>query len=182
MAKKPKSESATVTIEAPKDQSDHEVIQKMRRGAEPIIRDVRIAAETTGTEGWQRLYQTRKKSAKAKREAIAKRMHEYADQLEDLGWSDDDEKGVKTLAKDHTALREDETAFDLTVARPVYEAVHRLERHYASFRTTAGDFERNAPLTSDGLVEAMELAITAMPSAVWDDSAGVVRLTEGSAA
>lgn len=164
-----------------KDQSNHELIQKLRTEAEPIIRDIRVAAETTGTEGWQRLFQNRKRHAKSRRELLAKSLHEFADQLTDLGWEESTEKAVKDLAKEHAELRAAESSFDIEVARPVYEAVHRLERLFGQYRTRAGEFERDAALMNQGLVEAMEDAIGRMPTATWDDLVGVVRIKEGGA-
>lgn len=169
------------TIEDTKDQSQHELILKLRTEAEPIIHDIRVAAETTGTEGWQRLYQNRKRHAKSRRELLARSLHEFADQLTDLGWDESTEKSVKDLAKEHAELRAAESSFDVEVARPVYEAVHRLERLYGQFRTRAGEFERDAALMNQGLVEAMEDAISQMPAATWDELVGVVRIREGGA-
>lgn len=163
------------------DPREHETIKQMRSEAEAIIEDIRVAAAHTATEGWQALYAGNRKKKKDRQSEIGKSLHSLADRIVTHGWDEDDEKAVKALVKESLELRETHAAFNTETVYPVMDSVSRLSACVSNWQSQAERVEKNAPLHTRGLADAMAEAIKALPNAKWDPSTGVVTIEEGGA-
>ncbi len=172
------AKSAAIKSEDVADPRNHELIKQMRVEAEAIIEDIRIAAAHTATEGWQALYAGNRKKKKDRQNEIGKSLHGLADRLVTHGWDEDDEKAVKALVKESLELRETHAAFNTETVYPVMDSVSRLSVFISNWQSQAERVEKNAPLHTRGLADAMAEAIKELPNAKWEPSTGVVTIED----
>lgn len=158
--------------------SNKDIVLRFREHYSAALADAAVSAEHTATEGWQKLYSGHKRASKDHRREWAKRLKNAATRLEDFGWSEDDEKGVKDLVKEAAELRENEEGWQVQVVDPVTAPVSACERICIEHINEAARIEADSPLHSIGLVETMRLEVAKQPKPVWNADAGTVTLIE----
>lgn len=90
--------------------------------------EARVSAAHTATDGWKRLYGAHQAACLDKRRDLSKQIKIHANTLEIVGWSEEDEKAVKDLAKDSATLRDTIAAFDRAVTERVTASVRGCEK------------------------------------------------------
>lgn len=136
--------------------------------------DVEVAADTTRTEGWARLYAHHRKSQREECRRIAAELRMVADRVEVLIPSEDEEKEIGELKKSCTTLREQNEAFEHQVIEPVREPVQRCEKIIYEAQLAAQTEEERFPLVNTGLEHLMRMEIENVPRAKWDHEHGRV--------
>lgn len=167
----PKSEASPVVETKSAAQG---LIERFRTAYAPALADAEVSAEHTQTEGWQRLYGTHRESGRAKRREIAKRLRRLATQLEDFGWSEEDEKSVKDAAKESAELTAEDAVFDREAVDRVRAPVQKCERIVREFVGEAERVERDAPLHAKGTTDALKSEIATHRHPDWSDETGMV--------
>ena len=140
------------------------------------IADVAVSADLTKQAGWQSLYAQHREADRKTRRGIAGSARILADKVEDFGWSEDDEKAIKELAKQSAERRDTNAAFERECVDRVLEPLRWCDRVIETFRNQAARDESAAPLVHIGLVELMASAIKSVRKATFDSETGVVSI------
>lgn len=164
----------------PADNSN-DLIGKFRADYGIVLQEARVSAEHTATFGWQGLYAARKRKDRDSRRNLAESLKAKAELLETVGWSEDDEKAVKDIAKSSLEMREAETVFERTVVDRVAQPVFECDRIRREYRNRAANEERSAPLHNVGLEALTEAEIARQPTPIFNRETGVVEIKEPSA-
>lgn len=155
-----------------------DLIQTFRDDYALCIESARVSAQHTATPGWRNLITEHRQAAKEARIDMAKRLRLLAQASEMLSLNEDDEKGLKEIAKQSAALRDTEDAFQREVLDRILAPVTACEKTINNAKADAERVERDAPLHHVGLLEILKHEISKLPRAVWREDDGVVEIVE----
>lgn len=162
----------------PSPRSNRDLIGRFREEYAEALAEARTGSIHTQTDGWRNLYAFQRQVYRDSRRATAQRLTTMATQLEDFGFCEDDEKALKTLAKDIAERRiEFEVFNDKTVGR-VCEPVSKCERVIEQYRAQAARDEAAAPLHNVGLEELVRIEISKVAKPWFNAETGVIEIRE----
>lgn len=155
------------------------IVRKFEEEYAGPLEDSRVSAEHTATHGWQNLYQRHRKMRASTITTMGKQLRELADTLEAFGWTEDNEKSVKDLAKQSAELRAADAIFEQRFISRIVEPVRACERIIERYSGEARREEESNPLIAKGTIGIMAEAIESCDKPSWDDATGVVTISKG---
>jgi len=141
------------------------------------MQEVKRSAEHTATEGWQSLYCEHCAQLRDEHRRLGKSLGAMATTLEEGVLTEDGEKSVKEIVKDHAAARARSAAFETQVIDEIVAPVRKCGKIITDYRNKADREERDNPLHSSGVILAMREAIANQPKPKWDKEAGTVQVS-----
>ena len=145
------------------------------------LADAEVSAQHTATEGWQRLYASRRKADRDARRAVADSLRNLADRLEVRPLEEDEVKEFAQVKAAYVEADDNAAGFTNRTVFPVREPVNRCDALVTDHLFKATSEEERTPLHSMGLEESMRMAIASVPRPRWDDDLGRVEIVPPSA-
>ena len=158
------------------DAAPESPIDTFRRVYAEAFSDAEVAARHTATEGWGRLWAAHHDDVRDARRLVGKATHALADQMQDFGWTEDDEKAMKELAKRSADLRARAAAFRTEIVERIEQAVTTCQRVIEDFHRSARRAEEDAPLLNAGAADRAHAETARVPKARWNAIDGVVEI------
>ena len=156
-------------------EAEKQVAEIQQRYSEAVSA-ARKAADTTSTEAWQANYaEQRRWTARVITEALAI-ITSTCKAIEAGGTTEDWEKGIKDAVKGLTEERERSAAWVRRAVDPYSATVLACDDLRSTAQRDARRMEDANPLTSRGLVEAVNVIVQKWPVPIWDEVSGVVRI------
>lgn len=156
--------------------NNRDLITNFRSEYGAALADAHESASMTQTDGWRRLYTDFRESDRKARRDLSARLRKFSDRLEDVGMDEDDEKGVKEVAKLSGELRDASDFFDRDTVGRVRAPVESCSTLIENYLCEAARQENAAPLHNVGLVEMMRFEISKHGRPTWSDDTGTVKI------
>jgi hypothetical protein len=149
-------------------------VAKMQQQYTNELDAARMAEKTTQTDGWRNAYADQLKTHRATCDELAKRLAAIAQDVRNLGSSEDVEKALGEIK---TALKDERIRHEAWYARAVAqfaEPAKECSRIRADILANAQAHERQNTLTANGLSSEVASLIEKWPRPVWKDQEGVM--------
>lgn len=158
-----------------------DMVEEFQEAYDDALAEVRKAAETTATDGWQQMYCAFIKSNKDARESAADLLDQQSTALRQKPIDGDGVKELKGAVKDATDACEQAAFFDAQTVGPIRGTVEKCHMLISEFEGRAEAASQSTPLTDGDVAQRMSEAILSVPKATWNASVGFIRIVEGRA-
>jgi len=153
-----------------------DLVEEFQEAYEDALVEVRRAAETTATDGWQQMYCAFQKANKGARESAADLLDQQSARLREKAIDGESLKELRDAVKDAVGACEQAAMFDQTTVTPIRGTVEKCHRLIAEFENRAEAASQNTPLVDGDVAQRMSEAIQAVQKATWNASVGFIRL------
>lgn len=155
-----------------------DLVSEFQSAYEDAVAECRKAMETTGTDGWQKLYADFMAGNEKRRIWAADQLDTLADSLRREALSEDDLKELKAAVKNATEACDAAASFDLQTVAPIRGTVEALSGIIGNYEQQAASMAARTPLTEAGLPDRLADAIHGVPKASWNPRVGCISIKE----
>lgn len=148
---------------SPGEKPEPKEIRDFREQYAAALQHAHVSEEHTATQGWQDLYAANRDKIRKAQDALCDGLETLVNVLRQRLLAEDEEKNLGELKKSLGSLRESDEAFQRNVIEPIIAPMDECNTVIQTARSAARESERNAPLHTRGLSEAMETVIDTMP-------------------
>lgn len=151
---------------------DYAWLESVAKRHSEVASDAGALQSMTSEEAWQSIYHERRRDFRDRRLALGKSLRVIADSNDGAGLDEDDEKALKTVAKDSADLRADESAWERMVCEPINRVTLSDDNLRRQALAQAEKLERDAPLHNRGVLAETKRRMASWPSFEWKRNDG----------